>query len=78
MLPGLSERHEPVLESVVNENMDPNPCQENEEFFKSRPNAEQMEQAISKFLDDMPALESNGYQQLHRHLASQKSRNSVL
>ena len=31
--------------------------------------AEEMEQAISKFQDGMPALESNGYQQLHRHLA---------
>jgi hypothetical protein len=38
-----------VLESVVD--IDPKPCEEDEEFFKSRPNAEEMEQAISKFLD---------------------------
>ena len=73
MLPGPSEleRYEPVLESEVDEDLDPNPCEENEEYFKSRPNAEEMEQAISKFLDGMPALESNGYQQLqvHSHLA---------
>ncbi len=69
MLPKLSKRYEPVLERVVDEDMDPNPCEEDEDFFKSRPNAEEMEQAISKFLDGMPVLESNGYQQLHRHLA---------
>jgi hypothetical protein len=28
-----------------------------------------MEKAISKFLDDMPAVESKRYEQLHRHLA---------
>ena len=28
-----------------------------------------MEQAIGKFLDGMPAVESKGYEQLHRHLA---------
>jgi hypothetical protein len=69
MLPGPSERYESVLESEVDEDLDPNPCEEDEEHFKSRPTAEEMEQAISKFLDDMPALESNGYQQLHSHLA---------
>ena len=59
MLPGPSERHEPVLERAVDEDMDPNPCEEDEEYFMSRPNAEEMEQAIGKFLDGMPALESN-------------------
>ena len=49
--------------------MDPDPCEEDEEFFKSRPNAEEMEQTISKFLDGMSAVESNRYAQLHRHLA---------
>ncbi len=48
MLPRPSEWYEPVLESVVDEDMDPNPCEEDEEFFKSRPNAEEMEQAIRK------------------------------
>ncbi len=28
-----------------------------------------MEEAISKFLDAMPAVESKRYEQLHRHLA---------
>ena len=28
-----------------------------------------MEEAISKFLDGMPAVESKRYEQLHRHLA---------
>ncbi len=35
MLPGPSERYEPVLESEVDEDLDPNPCEEDEEFFKS-------------------------------------------
>ncbi len=49
MLPGPSERYEPVLESVVDEDMAPNPCEEDEEFFKFRSNAEELEQVISKF-----------------------------
>jgi hypothetical protein len=58
-----------VQESVLDEGLDRNPCEEDEEFFASLPNAEEMEQAIGKFLDGMPAVESNGYEQLHRHLA---------
>jgi hypothetical protein len=54
---------------VLDEDQDRDPCQEDEEFFESRPNAMEMEQAIGKFLDGMPAVESKGYQQLHRHLA---------
>ena len=67
--PGLSERYVPAQESVLDEDLDRDPCEEDEEFFESRPNAEQMEQAIGKFLDGMPAVESKGYEQLHRHLA---------
>ena len=67
--PGLSERYVPVQESVLDEGLDRNPCEEDEEFFASLPNAEEMEQAIGKFLDGMPAVESKGYEQLHRHLA---------
>ena len=39
LLPGLSEIYVPVLESVMDEDLDPHPCQcgEDEEFFKSRP-----------------------------------------
>ena len=53
----------------MDEDEDRDPCQEDEEFFESLPNAKEMEQAICKFLDGMPALESKGYEQLHRHLA---------
>ena len=67
--PGQSERYVPAQESVLDEDLDPYPCEEDEEFFKSLPNAEETEQAISKFLDGMPAVESNRYEQLHRHLA---------
>ena len=67
--PGLSERYVPTQESVLDDDLDREPCEEDEEFFESRPNAEQMEQAIGKFLDGMPAVESKGYEQLHRHLA---------
>ena len=67
--PGLSERYVPAQESVLDEDLDRDPCEEDEEFFESRPNAEEMEQAIGKFLDGMPAVESKGYEQLHRHLA---------
>ena len=69
MLPGPSERYVPVLESVLDEDLDPDPCEEGEEYYKSRPNAEEIERAISKFLDGMPAVELNSYEQLHRHLA---------
>jgi hypothetical protein len=58
-----------VVESPVDEDQDPHPCEEDEEFFKSRPNAEEMEDAIGKFLDAMPTVESKRYEQLHRHLA---------
>ena len=54
---------------MLDEDLDPDPCKEDEEFFKSRPNAEEMEQAISEFLDGMPAVEFKRYEQLHRHLA---------
>ncbi len=57
-----------MAESALDEDLDPHPCEEDEEFFKSRPNAKEIEQAISKFLDGMP-VESKRYEQLHRHLA---------
>ncbi len=53
----------------MDKDLDPHPCEEDEEFFKARPNAEEMEAAISKFLDVMPALETDGFQHLHRQLA---------
>jgi hypothetical protein len=69
MLPGPSERYVPVVESAVDEDLDPHPCEEDEEFFNSRPNQEEMEHAISKFLDGMPAVELKHYEQLHKHRA---------
>ncbi len=69
MLPGPSERYISVVESALDEDLDPHPCEEDEEFFKSRPNAEEMEQAISKFLDGMPAVALKRDEQLYRHLA---------
>jgi hypothetical protein len=38
-----------VQESVLDEGLDRNPCEEDEDFFASLPNAEEMEQAIGKF-----------------------------
>ena len=54
---------------MLDEDLDPDPCEEDEEFFKSRPNAEEMEQASSKFLDGLPAVESKRYEQLHKLLS---------
>ncbi len=65
MLPGQSERYVPVVESAMDEDLDPHPCEED------RANAEEMEQAIRKFLDGIPAVKSKRYEQLHRHLACQ-------
>ena len=61
MLPGPTERLVPEAEGAMDEDRDPNPCEEDEEFFKARPNAEEMEAAISKFLYAMPALETDGF-----------------
>ncbi len=38
----------------MDEDLDPHPCEEDEEFFNSRPDQEEMEHAISKFLGGMP------------------------
>ncbi len=62
------ERYVPVVESALDEDLDPHPCEEVEEFFKSRPDTEEMEEESNKFLDGMPAVESKRYEQLHRHL----------
>ncbi len=34
MLPGPSERYVPVVESALDEDLDPHPCEEDEEFSK--------------------------------------------
>ncbi len=69
MLQGPSERYVPVVETALDDDLDPHPCEEDGECFKSRPDQEEMEHAISKFLDGMPAVESKRYEQLHRYLA---------
>ena len=45
------------------------PCQEDEEFFESRPDAATMEEATGKFMDGMEAQERGGFKELHRLLA---------
>ncbi len=48
MLTGQTERLVPDAQGAFEEDGDPYPCKEDEEFFKARPNAEEMEEAISK------------------------------
>jgi len=48
---------------------DQDPCQEDEEFFESRPDAATMEEAIGKFMDGMEAQERGGFKELHSLLA---------
>jgi hypothetical protein len=47
---------------------DDNPCTEDEEFFQRRPDADDMEEAITKFLDGMEGQERSGFKDLHRFL----------
>ena len=42
---------------------DPNPCPEDEEFFKG-PAADSMEEAISKFLDGLEGQEHSGFKDM--------------
>ena len=49
---------------------DDNPCTEDEEFFQGRPDADDMEEAITKFLDGMEGQECSGFKDLHRFLGS--------
>ena len=46
----------------------PSPCPEDEEFFDTRPDAEDMEEAISKFMEGMKQQEHTGYNALHKLL----------
>ena len=54
MLSGSSERVEPEVESAPDEDLDPHSCEEDEEYSQARPNTEEMEKAISKFMDGVP------------------------
>jgi hypothetical protein len=45
-----------------------NLCIEDEEFFQGRPDADNMEEAITKFLDGMEGQERSAFKDLHRFL----------
>ncbi len=47
---------------------DDNPCTEDEDFFQGRPDADDMEEVITKFLDGMEGQERSGFKDLHRFL----------
>jgi hypothetical protein len=47
---------------------DDNPCTEYEEFFQGRPDADDMEEAITKFLDGIEGQERSGFKDLRRFL----------
>jgi hypothetical protein len=47
---------------------DNTPCTEDEEFFQGRPDADTMEEAITKFLDGMEGQERGGFKDLHRFI----------
>ena len=44
------------------------PCREDEAFFESRPDAADMEEAISKLMEGMESEECTGYNALHKLL----------
>ena len=43
---------------------DNNPCTEDEEFFQGMPDADEIEEAITKFLDGMEGQERSGFKDL--------------
>ena len=47
---------------------DSSPCAEDEEFFDARPDAEDMEEAIGKFMEGMEQQECSGFDTLHKLL----------
>ncbi len=56
-----------------------NPCIEDEDFFQSKQDAEDMEEAISKFMHGIEAQEQGVFKDLHRFLdaCQRKSRNDT-
>ena len=48
---------------------DPDPCPEDDEFFQV-PDAESKEEAINKFLDGLEGQERGGFKEMHRFLDS--------
>ena len=53
---------------LVEDEGDPNPCPEDDADFM-RPDAEQMEEAIGNFMDDMEKQEQGGFTHLHTLLS---------
>jgi hypothetical protein len=49
------------------EDGDPNPCPEDEEFHKA-PDADSMEEAIGKFMEGLEGQERAGFSQIHKLL----------
>jgi hypothetical protein len=47
---------------------DDNPCTEDEEFFQGRPDADDMKEALTNFLDGMEGQKQSGFKDLHRFL----------
>ncbi len=47
-----------------------NPCIENEDCFQGRPDADDMKEAMTKFLDGMEGQERSSYKDLHRFFGS--------
>ncbi len=72
LLIGFRGIHRDILPAVDTEQEedegDPNPCPEDEDDFL-RPDAEGMEEAISRFLDGMEGQEQNGFKHMHSFLA---------
>ncbi len=58
----------PSADQASMEDGDPHPCPEDEEFFQSRPDAVDMEEAIGKFMEGMEKQERTGYSALHKLL----------
>jgi hypothetical protein len=58
----------PAADYASREEGDPLPCPEDLEFFDSRPDTEDMEEAISKFMEGMEQQEHAGYNALHKLL----------
>jgi hypothetical protein len=49
---------------------DDNPCTEDEEFFQGRPDADDMEEAITKFFYGMEGQERSGFRRGRSEVAS--------
>ena len=60
----------PAADYASREEGGPLLCPEDLEFFYSRPDTEDMEEAISKFMEGMEQQEHTGYNSLHKPLQS--------